>query len=93
MLAWFARDASELQAVRDAAGLPLRVAQLTVPLADIEHRLAGDVTAGRRDDLRAAAEQIAAGQGEGLADIVPRNDRPVGVVAAELMTFLRWLPG
>ena len=66
VLAWFVRDASELQAVRDAAVLPLRVARLVVPLADIEHRLASDVTAGRRDDLRAAAE---------------------------LMMFLRWLPG
>jgi hypothetical protein len=93
VLAWSARDAGELQGVRDAAGLPLRVAQLVVPLADIEHRLASDVTAGRRDDLRAAAEALAVGQGEGLADIALRNDRPVGVVAAELMTFLRWLPG
>jgi hypothetical protein len=35
----------------------------------------------------AAAEAIAAGQGEGLADIVVRNNRPV---AAELMPFLGW---
>jgi hypothetical protein len=47
VLAWFPRDARELQGVRDAAGLPLRVAQLTVPLAEIEQRLASDVTAGR----------------------------------------------
>jgi hypothetical protein len=92
VLAWSVRNAGELQAVRDAAGLPLRDARLVVPLTDIEHRLASDVTAGRRDDLRAAAEQIAAGQGECLADIALRNDRPVGVVAAELMTFLDWLP-
>ena len=93
VLAWFPRDAGELQAVRNAVGLPLQVAQLTVSLADIEHRLASDVTTGRRDDLRAAAAALAAGQGDGLADIVVRNDRPVDVVAAELMTFLRWLPG
>jgi hypothetical protein len=76
VLAWFPRDASELQGVRDAAGLPLRVAQLTVPLAEIEQRLASDVTAGRRDDLRAAAEALDVGQGEGLAGITLRNDRP-----------------
>jgi hypothetical protein len=93
VLAWSVRDAGELQAVREAAGLPLRVAQLELPLADIEHRLASDVTTGRRDDLREAAAAIAARQGEGLADIVVRNDRPVGVVAAELLTFLGWLPG
>jgi hypothetical protein len=93
VLAWFVRDAGELQGVRDAAGLPLRVAQLTVPLADIEKRLASDVTSGRRDDLRVAAAAMASGEGAGLADIVIRNDRPVGVPAAELMTFLGWLPG
>jgi hypothetical protein len=42
---------------------------------------------------RAAAAAIAAGQGEGPVDIVFQNDRPVDVVAAELMTFLRRLPG
>src|ERR1700743_704037 len=31
VLAWFPRDAGELQAVRNAVGLPLQVAQLTVP--------------------------------------------------------------
>jgi hypothetical protein len=90
VLACFARDAGELQSVREAAGLPLRVAQLKVLLADIEQRLAVDVTTGRGDDLRAAAEAIAAGQVEGLADIVIRNDHPVAMVAAELMAFLGW---
>jgi hypothetical protein len=46
VLARFVRDASDLQNIRDAAGLPLRVAQLVIPLADIEHRLASDVTTG-----------------------------------------------
>jgi hypothetical protein len=86
----FARDVGELDAVRDAAAIPLRVAQLEVPLADIERRLASDVTTGRRNDLREASAAIAAGHGEGLADIVLRNDRPVGIVAAELLTFLGW---
>jgi len=44
----------ELQGVREALGVPLRVARLAVPLADIEQRLASDVTSGRREDLREA---------------------------------------
>lgn len=91
VLAYFVRDAGLLQGVRDAVGLPLRAALLTVPLSEIERRLASDVTSGRRDDLREAAAQIVASQGAGVADVVISNDRPVAVVAWELMTFLGWL--
>ena len=91
VLAYFLRDATELQALRKAAGLPLRVARLEVPLAEIEQRLATDITSGRRDDLRHAASSIAASEGVGIEDAVITNDRPVEVVAEELMTFLGWL--
>jgi hypothetical protein len=76
--------------VREALGLPLRVVRLEGPLPDVEQRLAGDVTSGRRDDLRAAAESIAAAEGAGVEDVVIGNDRPVGVVAREVLTFLGW---
>ena len=92
VLAYFARSASEVQGVRQALGLPLRVVRLTVGLPEIEQRLAHDVTSGRRDDLRAAAASIAAAEGAGIEDIVTRNDRPIRVVAREVMTFLGW-PG
>jgi len=52
VLAYFVRSAEEVSDVRKVLGLPLWVARLTVPLPDIERRLAGDVTSGRRDDLR-----------------------------------------
>jgi hypothetical protein len=91
VLAYFIRDFGELQAVRKAVGLPLRVARLAVPLAEIERRLASDVTTGRRDDLRQAASSIAASEGMGIEDVAVRNDRPVQVVAQEVMTFLGWL--
>jgi hypothetical protein len=77
--------------VREALGLPLRVARLAVRLPEIERRLAGDVTSGRRDDLRAAAASIAAAEGTGVEDVVISNDRPIGVVARDVMTFLGWL--
>ena len=79
-----------MQAIRAALDLPLKVVRLAVPLAVIEQRLASDVTSGRRDDLREAAEQIAAAEGAGLEHVTIVNDRPVAVVAREIMTFLGW---
>jgi hypothetical protein len=74
--------------VREAAGLPLRVARLEVGLGDIERRLAGDVTSGRRDDLREAASALEAGEGVGIEDVVIGNDRPIGAVAHDVLSFL-----
>jgi hypothetical protein len=61
-----------------------------VPLPDIRQRLAADVISGRQDDLREAAAQIAASRGVGLEDLAVANDRPVGVVAGEIMSWLGW---
>jgi hypothetical protein len=64
---------------------------LTVPVSAIEHRLASDVTSGRRDDLREAAEQVATAEATGFEDITISNDRPITLVAQELLTSLGWL--
>jgi len=61
-----------------------------VPLDGIRQRLATDPTSGRADDLRAAAAQLAASEGAGVADLVVANDRLIGAVAAEIMTWLGW---
>ena len=90
VLAHFVRDGAELQGVREALGIPLRVVRLEVPLADIERRLASDVTSGRRDDLRAAASSIAASEGAGIEDVLISNDRPIQTVARDVLTFLGW---
>ncbi len=90
VLAYFVRSSGEVQGVREALGLPLRVVRLTVPLAGIERRLAGDVTSGRRDDLRAAAAAIATAEGNGVEDVGIGNDRPIRTVASDVMTFLGW---
>jgi hypothetical protein len=90
VLAYFVRSPGEVQGVREALGLPLRVVRLTVPLPDIERRLANDVTSGRRDDLREAASSIAAAEGAGVEDVAISNDRPIGVAAPDVMTFLGW---
>jgi adenylylsulfate kinase len=91
VLAYFARSPGEVRRVQEALGLPLRVVRLTVPLPGIEQRLAGDVTSGRRDDLRQTASSIAAAEGAGVEDVVISNDRPIGVVARDVLTFLGWL--
>jgi hypothetical protein len=90
VLAYFVRGAAEVQAISKAMNVPLKVVRLAVPLAVIEQRLASDVTSGRRDDLREAAEQIATAEGVGLEHLTIVNDRPVDVVAQEIMTFLAW---
>jgi len=91
VLAYFVRGPGEVRGVREALGLPLRVERLTVSLPAIERRLVSDVTSGRRDDLREAASSIAAAEGAGVEEVVISNDRPIGVVAREVMTFLEWL--
>jgi hypothetical protein len=91
VLAYFARSHGEVQEIQKALGVPLRVVRLTVPIADIGRRLAADVTSGRRDDLREAAAPVAADEGSGVEDVVISNDRPIGLVARDVMTFLGWL--
>ena len=90
VLAYFVRSPREVQRVRDALRVPLRVVRLIVPLPDIERRLASNVTSGRRDDLREAASSIAAAEGAGVEDVAIGNDRPISVVARDVMTFLGW---
>lgn len=90
VLAYFVSSHDELLGIRDACGVPLRVVRLSVPLPDIEQRLSADVTTERREELREAARQIAAAEGVGIEDIVLANDRPVPVVAEQVMTWLGW---
>jgi adenylylsulfate kinase len=91
VLAYFARSATEVRSVRETLALPLRVVRLEVGLPDIERRLAGDVTSGRRDDLHEAASSLAAAEGAGVEDVVIRNDRPIRAVAQDVLSFLGWL--
>lgn len=90
VLACFLRNPGELDTVRDALGVPVRVVRLTVSLDEISQRLAGNVTSGRLDDLRAAAESLATGQGAGPEDLAVANDWPVAAVAQQIMDFLGW---
>jgi len=40
--------------------------------------------------LREAAASLAAGEGAGVEDVLIGNDRPVGVVARDVLDFLGW---
>jgi energy-coupling factor transporter ATP-binding protein EcfA2 len=91
VMAYFVSSHHELDGIREAAGVPLRVVRLSLPLPDIEQRLATDVTTERQEELREAARQIAAGEGVGIEDVELANDRPVGIVAQQVMTWLGWV--
>jgi hypothetical protein len=91
VLARFVASQDQLRGIREAVGVPLRVVRLTVPLSDIELRLAADVTTERREELREAARQIATREGVGVEDVALANDRPVQAVAQEILTWLGWV--
>ena len=90
VVAWFVRDRDALRSVQEAVGVPLRVVRLTVPLEGIRQRLAGDPTAERADNARAAEAQLAASEGVGVEDLVVANDRPIAAVTGEIMSWLGW---
>ena len=84
------RNASDLKGLRDTVAMPLHVVRLTLEWEEIELRLSSDVTSGRKDDLREAAARMSRSEGEGFEDVVIANDRPVRVVALEILAWLGW---
>ena len=90
VLAFAVRDRSELERLRRAVPMPLRVVRLTVPIAEIERRLHTDVTSGRRDDMREAASWMSTGEGEGVEDVALSNDRLIRAVAVDIFEWLGW---
>jgi hypothetical protein len=84
------RDRSEVESLRAAIPVPVRIVRLTVSLEEVERRLRADVTRGREDDLREAGEWAAAGLGEGFEDLAVANDRPIREVATEIVRWLGW---
>ncbi len=90
VLAYLVTGRDMLRRIEQAAGVPLRVVRLWVPLAVIERRLAADVTTERQQEPREAVGQIAAGAGVGVEDLELDGDRPVGVLAQEIMSWLGW---
>jgi hypothetical protein len=91
VLAGLLSSGNERERVRETLGMRLRVVRLTLPIADIERRIGSDPTSGRRDDLERAREQVADDVGAGIEDLAVANDRPIGNVAAEIVSWLGWV--
>ena len=90
VLAGAIRDESELDDLKAALPMALRVIRLSVPLAEIEKRLRSDPTTGRRADLREADAWVAGSVGIGIEDETASNERPIREVAAEILGWLGW---
>ena len=91
VLAGVLTGADERERLRETLGMPLRVARLTVPIEEIERRLAPDPTSGRAGDLEEARRQVATGVGVGLEDVAVDNHRPSAETASELVRWLGWV--
>jgi adenylylsulfate kinase-like enzyme len=90
-LAWSVRDREQLDEVRLAVPVPLRVVRLEVSLAVVEQRLSADPTEERRgDDLRVAREWLSAGHGAGLEDVALPGDAPVRETSEAICSWLGW---
>jgi hypothetical protein len=91
-LAFAVRDREQLDALRGAVAVPMRVVRLEVGAELIAQRLSADPTEERReDDLRVAREWLAAGRGAGLADLVLPGDRPVRRTSEAICSWLGWI--
>lgn len=90
VLACALRSRAERDAVGATLSMPLRVARLEVRLEEIERRLQGDVTSGRRVDLREAAHWLASGAGVGLEDLTILNEGPIREVALRILHSFGW---
>lgn len=90
LLARAVRDAVDVERIRAAVGVPLTVIRLTLPIEEIERRLAGSVTAGREDDLRSAAGWLADEEAAGIGDSVFANERPIRDLATDVLDLLGW---
>lgn len=86
---WF-EDRRALDAFRTVLAFPLTVVELTAPLPTIERRLRSSPTSGRLDDLRRVPDQLRPSPDAPTVDATVDGDRPVGVVAADILRLLRW---
>jgi hypothetical protein len=90
ILAGAIRDRSELDELGAVLSMRLQVVRLTLPLERIRERLRSDVTAGRQDDLREAADWVTQNTGVGIEDLTIANDGPIRQVAQDIVDWLGW---
>lgn len=91
-LAHAVRDRAELDALRVAVAVPMRVVRLDVSADLVARRLSADPTEERReDDLRVAGEWLSARHGVGLEDLVLPGDQPVRRTSEAICSWLGWI--
>jgi Methylmalonyl Co-A mutase-associated GTPase MeaB len=91
-LAHAVQDRVQLDALRAAVAVPMRVVRLEVSADLIEQRLSIDPTEERReDDLRVAREWLSARRGVGLEDLVLPGDQPVRQTSEAICSWLGWI--
>ncbi len=91
-LAHAVRDRGELDALRSAVAVPMRVVRLEVSADLIEKRLSADPTEERREhDLRVAREWKSAGLGAGLEDLALPGGQPVRRTSETICSWLGWI--
>jgi hypothetical protein len=91
LLAGSFADPSQVDDLRAALDMPMRVVRLTAPVDVIERRLGVHSTSGRHDDLEQARRDLVSGTSEQLGDVVVDSDRPIREVADEILGWLGWV--
>jgi thymidylate kinase len=87
VLAGSVDDASELDALREAVGMPVRVLRLTVPMEVIDRRLERD---DRPADAIVAQDQVHRELGATIAERTVDNDRPIADAVADALDWVGW---
>jgi hypothetical protein len=91
-LARSVRDRGQLDAIRAAVGVPMRVVRLEVDAALVEERLSPEPSEARsQDDLHVSLEWLAAGHGVGLEDLLLDGARPIRETSTRICSWLGWL--
>jgi hypothetical protein len=80
----------QLDSIKATLAMPLRVIRLEVDLATITKRLESHVATGRKVDLHWAGVWLSDGTGVGFEDFVVSNDRPIRLVATEILGLIGW---
>ena len=91
-LAHAVRDRVELDALRVAVAVPMRVVRLEVDADLVAQRLSVDPTEERReDDLRVAREWLSAHRGVGVEELTLPGDQPVRRTSEAICSWLGWI--
>lgn len=91
LVAWAVEDEGDLDALRNAMSMPMRVVTLSVPVDVIKDRLSPSPVADRQRDLRTAQRWLADGVGQNFEALVVDNNRPLRQVAEEILTIVGWI--